>query len=101
MPAALRKRPPEEQMAYQLGRLAGLIAARRRLDDGRVPDLPCPKCGDADVSVHYCDGCRLRTYASKCRHGDTEHLHRSCRRCRFEWITYDVIDAKVVCSERA
>ncbi len=72
----------------------------------RVPDRPCPKCGDKDVHVAYCDGCDLRPTTStlgkyeddRCSHGDPEHLHRSCRRCSYRWRTNDVINARTVCA---
>lgn len=76
--------------------LASLVAATAPDQPTRVPDLPCPKCGDADVRVRYCDGCKLRHNTSACSHGEREHFHRSCRRCGFDWKTDDAIDAKAV-----
>lgn len=67
--------------------------------------LPCPKCGSADTSLTYCDGCDLIPHTSlignhaddKCRHGDAEHNHRACRMCSYRWRTDDVTDARKVC----
>lgn len=72
----------------------------------RVADWPCPKCGDPDVHVAYCDGCDLRPTSSalgayeddRCSHGDPEHLHRNCRRCSYRWRTDDVRNARTVCT---
>lgn len=65
--------------------------------DGQVPDLPCPKCGHADVRIRYCDGCKLRMWNDPCLHREPEHFHRSCRRCGYFWQTNDAIDPKVMC----
>ncbi|ACU71825.1 hypothetical protein Caci_2916 [Catenulispora acidiphila DSM 44928] len=70
-----------------------------------VPARSCPKCGSDDTAMNYCDGCRLRPYSAydgnhldnKCADGDTEHFHRSCGRCRYQWRTDDVINAREVC----
>lgn len=69
-----------------------------------VPDRPCPKCGSADVSIAYCDGCELRPYSSKydddkCGHGDLEHMHRRCKRCSYQWRTDDVLNPRKVCKQ--
>lgn len=53
----------------------------------RVPDLPCPKCGDADVSIRYCRG-EWRPTGSCI--GLREHFDRGCRRCGYVWETFDV-----------
>jgi hypothetical protein len=72
-----------------------------------VPDLPCPKCGGSDVNIAYCDGCDLRPYSSTirkyeddyCSHGDSEHFHRRCRRCSYQWRTDDVLTPRRVCAK--
>lgn len=66
----------------------------------------CPKCGYADTSMAYCDGCALRPLGSiagryaddACRDGDPEHFHRRCRQCGYRWRTDDVIEPRVVCA---
>jgi hypothetical protein len=70
----------------------------------RVADLPCPKCGHADVSIAYCDGCALRPLSSlignpddRCIPGHPEHFHRRCRRCGYRWRTDDALTARKVC----
>lgn len=56
----------------------------------QVPDLPCRKCGSADVGIEYCSGDWL-AIAPKNR--DTSHFHRTCRRCSHRWRTDDALDA--------
>lgn len=72
-----------------------------------APQLSCPKCGHAETGMSYCDGCDLRPsvgFGSKhaddvCDHGDVEHFHRSCARCRYRWRTNDVINPRKVCEQ--
>lgn len=72
--------------------------AGRVTADQRVPDLPCQKCGDTEVRIRYCDGCRLKLYSDGC-HGLPEHFHRQCLRCGYGWCTDDVPDARLLCSD--
>lgn len=62
-----------------------------------VLDLPCPKCGHTDVTLHYYGeyGC---TRPSCDQYAGPEHFHRHCRRCSYEWSTNDVLppDATVL-----
>ncbi len=59
-----------------------------------APAAKCPKCGFDEVRVAYCDGHSLRYYKSACyKTFDSwrdekapEHLHRTCQRCRYEWL---------------
>lgn len=66
--------------------------------DVRVEDIDCPKCGDSDIHIRYCDGCKKRQYKDQCRHGDPEHFHRLCRRCSYAWMTTDAKNPQVVCA---
>ena len=55
------------------------------------PDATCPKCGHDDImTVHHKFG-RQSTVCSPSVSAyfrdmpEGEHLHRTCRRCRYEW----------------
>lgn len=57
------------------------------------PDRVCPKCGHDDVGTLYLTS----TAAFACRalrhqHLDREHLHRTCQRCRYEWVERPLTD---------
>ncbi len=44
----------------------------------------CPKCGHDDISTRYC---KDRRPVELCWPYVTgEHLHRTCKRCGFEWL---------------
>ncbi len=51
------------------------------------PQVHCPKCDHKDVSVTYCEGGKLVTYAlGHCPSADLNgHLHRVCGRCSYLW----------------
>ena len=120
--AAFRLRPATVQLYARQGRIPfGMTpGGHRRFDIDEVGEalgkaavprtstLRCPKCGYTDTSVEYCDGCMLRppeSIMSKhaddyCRDGDPEHFHRACRQCRYRWKTDDVINPRVVCSDK-
>jgi predicted nucleic-acid-binding Zn-ribbon protein len=81
----MREATPEEQAAF-----AQRLAERRA--KGRLlastigpyrPDARCPKCGHGKTRTAYCRG----TGAGECVDavGDTEHLHRECKRCLYAW----------------
>lgn len=45
----------------------------------------CPKCGCADVITWYCENIGSY-YLKSCYHKfRSEHLHRACQRCHYEW----------------
>lgn len=67
-----------------------LVAALAAALDVDRSKLPCPKCGSLDVHVLW----RPRTVCVRPdgwhdRH--TEHFRRSCRGCKHEWITTDMV----------
>jgi len=46
--------------------------------------VPCLKCGGETSKVRHCQGgCHRRTDA-----GDGEHMHWTCKTCRYEWFTH-------------
>jgi hypothetical protein len=52
------------------------------------PTGRCPKCNGEDVATRYVEqggkyGEPCEFYSADVR--DTEHMHRHCRRCSFEW----------------
>lgn len=49
------------------------------------PKSKCPKCGDKKVNTYYCRGDKY-TYGTICGGEDTEHLHRNCQKCHYEWL---------------
>jgi hypothetical protein len=58
----------------------------------RVPILACPKCGESDTTMRWCDG------GYSLRHGmcsgqDRNHFHRGCGRCGYSWISNDTLDS--------
>lgn len=60
----------------------------------RVPDVPCPKCGDTDVWLSYMAQEPPTECTSSLRcdwYGGREHFHRHCRRCGYLWSTDDVL----------
>ena len=47
-------------------------------------DAICPKCGHDQVGVFWCaGGCYTFRQQDECC--KTEHLHRTCQRCRYTW----------------
>lgn len=60
----------------------------------------CPKCGKmhADIETRYCTITHLPGHpdidATTVRQSTVEHLHRTCRLCRYEW-TEHVADASL------
>ena len=59
----------------------------------RVPNLPCPKCGEADTGMRYCDGGWTLAWGSCDANEAAEHFHRRCPRCSHRWATRDVLGA--------
>lgn len=71
----------------------------------KVPDIPCPKCGSADVRLFYQEAgwSPVRHDHKMCKdivpeYTDTngyaqlfEHFHRHCQRCHYAWPTVDVL----------
>lgn len=57
----------------------------------KVPILPCPKCGEPDTTIHWCEG----GYSIVLGHcGESaDHFHRGCDRCGHRWKTFDVLDS--------
>lgn len=54
--------------------------ALKPFDEGAL----CPKCGGRDVSFKYCMSAHsIDEYEADVR---TEHLHRQCARCGYEWL---------------
>jgi hypothetical protein len=48
-------------------------------------DKPCRKCGGTDIHTLHMEGDGFRSVYS-CRNRERrEHLHRTCRRCHFDW----------------
>lgn len=48
----------------------------------------CPKCGCEDISTIYCmdpTPGELCWYMDELEN-DTEHFHRTCTRCKYEWL---------------
>lgn len=42
---------------------------------------PCPKCGNSDMTIRFCNGlklCELRAVR--------DHLHRGCKRCGYSFV---------------
>ena len=60
----------------------------------RVPNLPCPKCGNADTTMRFCSGGYSLTWGMCADHAPAGHFHRDCPRCTHRWTTYDVLDAQ-------
>lgn len=58
----------------------------------RVPILACPKCGEPDTTMRWCDGLYSLTWGM-CADKDGDHFHRDCKRCKYRWITHDTLDA--------
>ena len=50
------------------------------------PNVTCRKCGCTDIKTEYCEhkGGRLMEICW-CK-VDDEHMHRTCERCRYEWL---------------
>lgn len=48
----------------------------------------CPKCGNSQVTTFYCKGVESNSTSDICykRGIRSEHLHRRCGRCHFEWL---------------
>jgi hypothetical protein len=61
----------------------------------------CPKCGYHDTKMSYCDSGDRRPPAlsmvqnkdNQCVRGHSEHFHRRCYRCDYQWRTDDVLTA--------
>jgi hypothetical protein len=70
----------------------GAVAPEPQDAAPRVPDLPCPKCGEPDTSMRFCNGGYSLSWGM-CMGDAGEHFHRDCSRCKHRWITYDVLDA--------
>lgn len=78
-----------------------LAAASGPLAESAGPDRSkarCPKCGSPDTScTHVEKGKTCGSYVGERRdhfwHSEDrdERLHRTCRGCRHEWDTYDVL----------
>jgi ssDNA-binding Zn-finger/Zn-ribbon topoisomerase 1 len=56
----------------------------------RVPNLPCPKCGEPDTTMRWCAG------GYSLAHGmcveTVDHFHRGCPRCAYRWTSFDILD---------
>lgn len=77
---------PEQQAEYDK-RLADRRAKGRMLAATLTrfrDDAKCPKCAHPKTRTTFCAG---RSSVSACLDscGDTEHLHRDCKRCGFTW----------------
>ena len=49
----------------------------------------CPKCGNEDVRVSYCERprpARACWPSIEADDKDGEHFHRKCSRCHYEWL---------------
>lgn len=49
------------------------------------PNAECIKCGGNLIDVYYCNSHTPNRYA-KCYKIETDHLHRRCGKCTYEWI---------------
>lgn len=50
------------------------------------PQAPCPKCGYPAVSTRYHAKPELLQICKKSGGVESEHLHRTCERCGYEWL---------------
>lgn len=65
-------------------------AFKRPAEAPRVPDLPCPKCGEPDTSMRFCNGGYSLSWGM-CVGAAEQHFHRGCPRCKHRWTTHDVL----------
>lgn len=80
-----RSMTPEQEAAYKVqladrrakGRMLAATLTTYREDAG------CPKCGAQKARTAFCDGA---SHGGCMDHaGDTEHMHRTCKRCSYTW----------------
>lgn len=57
----------------------------------RVPNLACPKCGEPDTGMRWCNGTYSLTFGMCLDDKRGEHFHRDCSRCKHRWVTRDVL----------
>ena len=59
----------------------------------RIPDGPCVKCGDPNVTLAHV-AARTRSHVLVCdmENPSREHFHHRCQRCGADWVTTDMLD---------